>query len=546
MTTDHRTRRSAARRAVARIYARLSRTTDESTSIDSQITSGAAFADAHEWDVTGPADGPAYVDDGVSGATALDKRDGMAALLADAQRGDKIVARSVDRFARSLVEFATLADIAKRRGLELWTYDGMISPQTIDIIAPILAVFAQFERQQTIARVVASKEALRTAGRWDGPAPYGYRVVRANGGAYLAEDPESGAIVRDLAERVTSGVRIGTLVRELNANGTLSPADYARRKAGKPVKGSKWTDSALRDLLASDTLTGTLLHDPRSQAEKTDANGKRVKLRARDLRPVIGDDGRPVKCTVDGTGILTDTQLARVREALTANGRGPVRERATDTELLHVAFCGTCGTALHANARKTRASSSYRCPNTACTARASIAANRLEPYVADRVISQIGHVRPLVVASVVADVSAELAATQAAYDSLAEALERAEGNARRTATLEARMTRVEARLDALETQQAHAGTRTMVPAETTIAEDWARAEDGSARRALLRSLDIRVTVRRGGRYDAVADRVDVTIPDALTGAAYDGDPDVSTPDTRGGADVRKLSRALAA
>ena len=105
MATTRRTR-TAVRRAVARLYARLSRATDESTSIDTQITSGAAFADAHGWDVVGPqdapADAPAYVDDGVSGATALDKRDGMSALLADAQRGDKIVARSVDRFARSL------------------------------------------------------------------------------------------------------------------------------------------------------------------------------------------------------------------------------------------------------------------------------------------------------------------------------------------------------------------------------------------------------------------------------------------------------------
>jgi hypothetical protein len=150
---------------------------------------------------------------------------------------------------------------------------------------------------------------------------------------------------------------------------------------------------------------------------------------------------------------------------------------------------------MYANA--TASGSSYRCVNRECESRATIAADRIEPFVSDRVLSQIGDVRPMVTASVAADVSAELAKTQAAYDSLAEALERAEGNDRRTAMLESRMERVETRLDALETQQANAGTRTMVPADTTIREDWERAEDGSARRALLQSLGIRVTVRRG-------------------------------------------------
>ena len=432
----------------------------------------------------------------------------------------------------------------------------MINPQTMDIIAPILAVFAQFERQQIIARIVASKEALRNAGRWgNGPAPYGFQIVHVNGGAYLAEDPESAAIVRDLVARVISGVRIGTLVRELNDNGTLSPADYARhksgklaaddekrRKEGKPVKRTKWTDTALRDMLSSDTLTGTLMHDPRPQEEKTDANGKRVKLRARDLRPVLDDDGNPVKCTVDGKGIITDAQLARVREALDATSK-PQRQRATDTMLLHVAHCSACDSPMYANAKAD--GSAYRCTNRECASRATIAAARLEPYVIDRVLSQIGHVRPMVTASVVADVSAELAKTQAAYDSLAEALERAEGNARRTAMLESRMARVEARLDALETQQANAGTRTMVPAETTIAEDWERAEDDSARRALLQSLGILVTVRRGGRYDAVEDRVAVLIPAKLTAAAYDGDADgMDTPGTETSREhTRRLSRA---
>jgi hypothetical protein len=42
----------------------------------------------------------------------------------------------------------------------------------------------------------------------------------------------------------------------------------------------------------------------------------------------------------------------------------------------------------------------------------------------------------------------------------------------------------------------------------------------------------------------VADRVAVMIPAALTGAAYDGDPDADGPAVPGGADVRTLSRAV--
>ena len=499
------------------IYIRLSRDADDSTSVESQRELCEEYAARMGWRVIA-----VYEDVDVSGATRLEDRPGMSRVLdlLAARRVRYVLAWKLDRFARSMIEFGRFMAALSLAGAEGITTDGVLSPGGSATVGKIMAAIAEIERDMIIARTVTAKDRLRKQGRWPGgKAPYGFRIVKRDGGKYLDIDPETGPRVREMVRRVIAGTRIETLVDELNAAGVLAPSAYGRVQRGRPPENSrtgklpKWTATALKDLLMSPTLTGTLMHDPRPQHEKTDANGKRVKARAKDLRPVLDAEGRVVKV---GPELISEAEHLRVREALKSRSV-PMGARATDTMLLHIAECAGCGHAMYTNFHRNKGYSTYRCANKDCTAHAFIADKLIEPYVASEVLAAIGAFRPLIKAAEVADVSAEIARDRAAVESLSEALVTLPAGSPAWDAVMAQLTATNKRLAKLEEQQARAGEATWVPAPTTFAEDWHAAPDDSARRALLRMAGVRVTVRKAAPGLTVADRVtvEITNPDAL-------------------------------
>src|SRR5690625_8027768 len=87
----------------ALIYARLSRSNDNSTSIERQLKACRDLAESRGWEVAGE-----FVDDGVSGAVAPAERPAMSELLAAMPYADAVIAWKVDRLSRSLLDFASL------------------------------------------------------------------------------------------------------------------------------------------------------------------------------------------------------------------------------------------------------------------------------------------------------------------------------------------------------------------------------------------------------------------------------------------------------
>jgi len=508
-------------RPTAVIYVRLSRDRDESTSVESQRALCEEYAARMGWRVIA-----VFEDIDVSGATRLEDRPGMSRVLdlLTTRQVHYVLAWKLDRFARSMIEFGRFMAALSFAGAEGITTDGVLSPGGSGTVGKIMAAVAEIERDMIVARVVTAKDRLRKQGRWPGgKAPYGYRIVKRNGGAYLDIDPETGPRVREMVRRVIAGTRIETLVNELNTTGVLAPSAYARVQQGRPPESPrtgklpKWTATVLKDLLMSPTLTGTLMHDPRPQNEKRDANGRRIKARAADLRPVLDADGRVVKV---GPPLISEADHIRVREVLESRSV-PMGARATDTLLLHIAYCAGCGGPLYANARKDRPSNAYRCTNRHCTARAFIGDTIIEPYVASTVLAAIGEYRPMVKAAEIADVSAEIARDRAAIRSLSEALATLPAGSPAWQGVMAQLTATNQRLTRLEKQQERAGEATWVPAQTTWAEDWHAAPDDSARRALLRMAGVRVTVRKAAPGLTVSDRITVEITDPHVLAAVD-------------------------
>ncbi|MEU8345359.1 recombinase family protein [Spirillospora sp. NPDC048832] len=498
------------------IYVRLSRDSDDSTSVESQRDICRTFAEARGWEVAEICE-----DVDVSGATPLEDRPGMARVLEYLATGRVryVLAWKLDRFARSMIEFGRFLAACDAGGSEAVTTDGVLAPGASRMAAKIMATVAEIERDMITDRIRTMKERLRKRGAWPGGIPpYGYAVESTPDGKRLIEDTEAAARVRDIVSRVIDGERVGGIVDRLNAEGVPSPAAHARIRQGKDPRNKRtgrmpvWTATALKDLLTSPALTGTLMHN-------VGTRDKRV------MRPVLDEQGRAVKV---GPALITDRDHVRVCEVIESRAT-PQGKRATDTMLLHVATCHGCGGYLTANARKDRPGVSlYRCTAKGCEARASIQNTALEPFVVRTVLARFGMWRPLVKVAEVADVSAEIARDTAAVESLSEALGKLPAGGPAWNGVMAQLTATNERLAVLTAQQEAAGTADYAPGPLTLSELWERAETDADRRELLREWGVTAEVWKASpdRRD-VARRVklSITMPHAMDTSLESDDVD---------------------
>lgn len=335
------------RQQTAIIYIRLSRDSDESTSVDSQIAACKAYAAQKKWRVLFIAE-----DVDVSGASKLETRPGMSKVLDALNTADYVIAAKLDRYARSVLEFSLLTELASSSGAILVTADGTLGPETSKLMVNILAAFAQHERETIQTRITASKAHLRSVGRWlGGAAPYGYRLYKRDGGTFLEIDPAAATVIRECVEKLLhQGHSLSSLMHDLNQRGVLPPADHARKRDGRKVRGGKWSTTTLRDILITPAIRGFLI-----QA----APGK--PRTARHMVPVLDATGEPQRVGPELLDVETWTTL---RESLDARAVGQGRERTGKALLLHVAECSECNGPMYHQKRAANGKdySTYVCP----------------------------------------------------------------------------------------------------------------------------------------------------------------------------------------
>src|SRR5690606_23033017 len=219
------------------IYVRLSRDSDDSTSVESQRDICRAFAESRGWEVVVICE-----DVDVSGATALEERPGMARVLEYLATGRVryVLAWKLDRFARSMIEFGRFLAACDAGDSEAVTTDGVLAPGSSRATAKIMAAVAEIGRDMITDRIKTMKERLRKRGAWPGGIPpYGYAVEATADGKRLVEDDESAARVRDIVARVIDGERVGSIVDRLNAEGVPSPAAHALIRAGMDPRNKR-------------------------------------------------------------------------------------------------------------------------------------------------------------------------------------------------------------------------------------------------------------------------------------------------------------------
>ncbi|WP_411150207.1 recombinase family protein [Streptomyces sp. A30] len=432
------------------VYLRLSREADDSASLDTQRAAASNWLAGHGYD---PSDAVEYPDAGVSGAKPLELRKGMAALLAD--RPDVVVAWKLDRFARSVSEFLRLVAWAEAHGVAVATTDNAIDTTTPTgrMVATVLAALAEWERGMIASRITEGHATRRTQGRWSsGRPPYGYRIVRRDGAAYLEVDPDQAAKVREaVAELIADGAK-GTVAGTARTVGLSEP---------------QW-----RRLLKSPTLRGQ---------------------RAHKGALVCGTDG--ITPVVFADPILSAAELRSVRERMLALATGQDRApRRAAPRCSGLAFCYRCEGRLNGGTSD-KGIPLYRCK----AGHVTIYAETLDQRVEEEFLRVWGAFAETVVRLEGGnDLSAEMLEAQEQAERLAARM--ATAGPLMLGTLEDLAGDLEATYARLRAAHDPEVREVPVPTGRTMAEAW-EAYDEPARARLLAGMGLRVVLHPKQRED---------------------------------------------
>ncbi|MYS37907.1 DNA invertase Pin-like site-specific DNA recombinase [Streptomyces sp. KhCrAH-43] len=236
------------------IYLRLSRESDDSASLETQRAACRRWLEANGHD---PAGAVEYVDSNVSGAKPIEAREGLGTLM-DARPG-VVVAWKLDRFARSVSEFLRLVAWAESRGTRLATSDNAVNTTTPTgrMVATVLASLAEWERSMISDRITDGHATRRAQGRWGaGRAPFGYRIVRRDGAAYLEVEPEQASKVHAGIRELLNGGTVAGTARTVG----LSEPQWRRMLKAPTFRGQRNHKGTL--VVAADGVTPVQFAEP--------------------------------------------------------------------------------------------------------------------------------------------------------------------------------------------------------------------------------------------------------------------------------------------
>lgn len=455
-------------------YARISRETEESTSIARQREAISGAAAARGWDLV-----EIVEDVSVSATKARLDRPGLDRVrqaIRD-RRADVVLVWRLDRIARSVVDFGTILD----EGVEIASATEPLDTTSAmgRAMAEILQVFAAMEARTISARVSSSVEHLRRAHRWPGgPLPYGYRSVpHPDGtGRALALDPEKAPFVRELADRYLAGESAVALAREFTRRG-VPPARNARG----------WTPEAVRRILTGNAALGRVV-----------VNGD-----------VLRDEhGLPVEVWPP---ILTVEESARIRARFALNKAPQTRRRSVKRLLSGIIVCGSCGMPMHVHnprPRSTTPSTLYHCRSrvrgVVCEAPVSISAHLVEPYVVETFLRVVGRFE--VVEEVVA--SADPTGLAEVEEAIADTARAMTAPGADLVALGERLAALHARREEIKALPVEP-LSAMIATGRTFAEEWEARETIAERRALLADAIAEVVVVKAPRGASPEERVDI-------------------------------------
>lgn len=235
----------------AAIYARVSSAEQrDKHTIASQLAELPAYALAQGWSVV-----DTYVDDGRSAKSGqLERRDGLARLLADAAAGrvDLVCVVDLDRLSRAedMIERATILGALQRADVKIAVMGAGVQDLrtfTGDLYATLHSAFAaQWVRQHREKIGRGKRRAIAVGKKPAGPTPYGYAYDRhaPDGARAWSIDEGQAAVVREIFARVARGESCPAVA-----------ADLERRAVPRP-RGGAWQRERVYQVARARTYLG--------------------------------------------------------------------------------------------------------------------------------------------------------------------------------------------------------------------------------------------------------------------------------------------------
>lgn len=214
-------------------YTRVSTTEQASSGLGLEIQAAAirAWCKANDHELVGPL----FTDAAVSGATDLQRREGLASalLMIRKRKARGIVVARLDRLARDLMlQESILADVWKVNGQvfscepseQQVLYGDDPNEPTRKFIRQVLGAVGELERALIRRRMQAGRDRARAEGRFagHGSPPFGMRSVAGE----LVPDPAEQAALERLRELAAAGMSCRKIADALNEQGV--PARRAR------------------------------------------------------------------------------------------------------------------------------------------------------------------------------------------------------------------------------------------------------------------------------------------------------------------------------
>lgn len=187
-----------------------------------------------------------YVDEALTGTK--DSRPEFQRMLTDCKAGkiDRILTKSLSRFARNTVTVLESVRMLKSLGIDVYFEEGNIHSLGADSEL-ILTLLASFAQEESLSVSENQKWRIRK-GFEQGEVMcwrfmLGYRIEHGK----VEINPDGAEIVRDIFHRVIAGETYGSICRRLNAQGKTGAL-------GKPFRSAH-----IRDILTNEKYTGNAL-----------------------------------------------------------------------------------------------------------------------------------------------------------------------------------------------------------------------------------------------------------------------------------------------
>ena len=329
----------------AAIYARFSTDRQDRSSIEDQIRTCRAWAEAHGLAVVAT-----YSDEATSGSIPVRSRAGGARMHDAALSGafDALVVEGLDRLSRDQVDGEQVVRRLEHAGVRIVGiadgYDSASGPARF-MLRGFRGIVNEAYRRDLVPKIRRGLAGQVERGFHAGGGAYGYRSVPTATGTRgepadfrLEVVPEQAALIREIYRRFARGESPARIASDLNARGVPGPG----RKRGRP---STWSVSALygtprsyTGILNNQLYVGQLVWNRREWVRDPDVPTRRIpRLRPPDEWRVVARPDLRIVSDEDWAAVRARMERGRDDQGRARPGPPP---RTLFGGLLR---CGVCG-----------------------------------------------------------------------------------------------------------------------------------------------------------------------------------------------------------